>query len=44
MGRADAPLVAAPDATVIDTSDLSIPDALERAAGLVARARGLTGS
>lgn len=31
MGRADAPLVAAEDAVVIDTSDLSIEAAVERA-------------
>ncbi|MBW7921614.1 MAG: (d)CMP kinase [Rubellimicrobium sp.] len=37
-GRADAPLRAAPDAVVIDTSDLSIDEAVARAAAVV-RAR-----
>lgn len=35
MGRADAPLRAAEDAVVIDTSDMSIEDAVARAVGLV---------
>lgn len=38
MGRADAPLTVAPDAVVIDTSDLTIEAAVERAAALVAAA------
>ncbi|MCX7288597.1 MAG: d(CMP) kinase [Rhodobacterales bacterium] len=36
MGRADAPLRAAPDAVVIDTSDLGIDEAVARACNLVA--------
>lgn len=38
MGRADAPLRPAPDAVLIDTTDLTIPDAIAQAAALV-RAR-----
>ncbi|PWJ16214.1 (d)CMP kinase [Jannaschia seohaensis] len=40
MGRADAPLVAAPDATVLDTSEMGIEEAVAAAVDLVARARG----
>lgn len=36
MGRADAPLRAADDAVVLDTSDLSIADALAKAEAVVA--------
>jgi CMP/dCMP kinase len=36
MGRADAPLRAAVDAVVIDTSEMGIEDAVERAVALVA--------
>ncbi len=39
MGRAEAPLVAAADAVVIDTSDMAIDEAVERAADVVAAAR-----
>jgi CMP/dCMP kinase len=35
MGRADAPLRPAKDATIIDTSTLAIPDAIARATALV---------
>jgi CMP/dCMP kinase len=35
MGRADAPLRPAPDATIIDTTKLGIDDAIERAARVV---------
>jgi cytidylate kinase len=38
MGRADAPLRAAPDALVIDTSLMGIDEAVARAAGVVAEA------
>lgn len=38
MGRADAPLRPAPDSVLLDTTDLSITDAIDRAAALV-RAR-----
>ena len=37
MSRADAPLVAAEDAQVIDTSDLTIDEAVDRAISLVQR-------
>ena len=36
MGRADAPLRAAEDAVVLDTSDLPIAEAVERASALIA--------
>ena len=36
MGRTDAPLRAAPDAVVIDTSDLGIDEAVDRACAVVA--------
>jgi cytidylate kinase len=35
MGRADAPLCAAPDAVVIDTSEMSIDEAVGQAIALV---------
>jgi cytidylate kinase len=37
MGRADAPLKAAADAAVIDTSDMKIDDAVAAAVAIVAR-------
>jgi cytidylate kinase len=37
-GRQHSPLVAAPDAVLIDTTGLSLPDVVERIAGLVRRA------
>ncbi|MGB3409245.1 MAG: d(CMP) kinase [Jannaschia sp.] len=40
MGRADAPLVAAPDATVIDTSEMSIDAAIAAAVAAVEAVRG----
>jgi cytidylate kinase len=40
MGRADAPLRAAEDAMVLDTSSLSIEQAVEQAAALVAQRLG----
>jgi cytidylate kinase len=40
MGRADAPLVAAADAVQIDTSEMSIEDAVATAIAVVARVRG----
>lgn len=40
MGRADAPLRAAEDAVVIDTSDLGIAEAIEAACAVVARGIG----
>jgi cytidylate kinase len=40
MGRADAPLVAAPDATLIDTTEMSIEAAVAAAVAAVARVRG----
>ena len=42
-GRATAPLVAADDAVLIDTSDLSIADAVARAVAVVEAARQRTG-
>ncbi|MEL6587739.1 MAG: d(CMP) kinase [Pseudomonadota bacterium] len=39
MGRADAPLTAAPDATVLDTSEMSIEEALRAALAAIAVAR-----
>lgn len=42
-GRATAPLVAADDAVLIDTSDLSIADAVARAVAVVESARQRTG-
>jgi CMP/dCMP kinase len=44
MGRADAPLKAAPDAVVIDTSRLAIADAVARAVAEVAERLAETGS
>ena len=44
MGRADAPLRAAEDALVIDTSDLTIDEAVARAvAAVAARLQGRAG-
>jgi len=40
MGRADAPLCAAPDALVLDTSTMSIEAAVERAMAVVEARRG----
>jgi cytidylate kinase len=40
MGRAEAPLKPAPDAVMLDTSDLSIEAALARAVDVVAARRG----
>ena len=40
MGRAEAPLKPAPDAVMLDTSDLSIAAALARAVDVVAARRG----
>jgi cytidylate kinase len=40
MGRADAPLRAAEDAVVIDTSTMGIDEAVERACAAVARRLG----
>ncbi|MFN6924485.1 MAG: (d)CMP kinase [Tabrizicola sp.] len=40
MGRADAPLKPAPDAVLIDTSDLSIDEAVAKACALVAERLG----
>ncbi len=40
MGRADAPLVAAPDATVLDTSTLAVEEAVAAAIAAVAAVRG----
>ncbi|MCC5955217.1 MAG: (d)CMP kinase [Natronohydrobacter sp.] len=40
MGRADAPLRPAEDAVILDTSDLSIEDAVARACAVIATRRG----
>lgn len=40
MGRADAPLVAAPDAVLLDTTGMAIEDAVARAVKVVAERRG----
>ncbi|TFL18727.1 (d)CMP kinase [Jannaschia formosa] len=40
MGRADAPLVAAPDALVLDTSEMGIDEAVAAAIAEVVRVRG----
>ena len=40
MGRADAPLRAAADAVIVDTSDMAIEMATEQAAAVVAAALG----
>jgi len=44
MGRADAPLRPAPDAVLIDTSSMSIGEAVEFAAGVVEAALRRAGS
>ncbi|MEM9798146.1 MAG: d(CMP) kinase [Pseudomonadota bacterium] len=43
MGRAEAPLVAAPDAVVLDTSEMSIAEASAAAIDIVGRALGRGG-
>ena len=43
MGRADAPLRAAPDAVVLDTTDMSIAQAVDAACAVVAQARARLG-
>ena len=43
MGRADAPLRAAPDAVVLDTTDMTIAQAVDAACAVVAQARARLG-